>query len=54
VKNDVLTYFTKSWGETGKGVKWEGKRMRTLQDDVESGEAMVFEEEDDANFQLDL
>ena len=46
VKNDVLTYFTKSWGDPGKGVKWLGKRMRTLQDDVDSGEALVFEEEE--------
>jgi len=46
IKNDVLIYFTKSWGEPGRGVKWAGKRMRTLQDDINSGEAMVLEGED--------
>ena len=46
IKNDVLIYFTKSWGEPGRGVKWVGKRMRTLQDDINSGEAMVLENED--------
>ena len=46
IKNDVLIYFTKSWGEPGRGVKWVGKRMRTLQDDINSGEAMVLEDED--------
>ena len=46
IKNDVLIYFTKSWGEPGRGVKWTGKRMRTLQDDINSGEAMVLEDED--------
>ena len=46
IKNDVLIYFTKSWGEPGRGVKWAGKRMRTLQDDINSGEAMVLEDED--------
>jgi len=46
IKNDVLIYFTKSWGEPGRGVKWAGKRMRTLQDDINSGEAMVLEDDD--------
>ena len=46
IKNDVLIYFTKSWGDPGKGVKWIGKRMRTLQDDINEGEALVFEEDD--------
>ena len=54
VKNDVLTYFTKSWGEPGRGVRWMGKRMRKLQDDVDSGNAIVFDEEDDANHLPDL
>ncbi len=46
VKNDVQIYFTKAWGEPGRGVKWKGKRLRTIQDDVEAGEAIVFEDED--------
>ena len=46
VKNDVLSYFSKAWGEPGKGVKWKGHRLRTVQDDVEEGEALVFEEEE--------
>ena len=54
VKNDVLTYFTKSWGEPGRGVRWIGKRMRKLQDDVDSGNALVFDDEDDADHLPDL
>ncbi len=46
VKNDVQIYFTKAWGEPGRGVKWKGKRLRTIQDEVEAGEAIIFEGED--------
>lgn len=34
IKNDVLTYFTKAWGDPRVGVKWKGKRSRTAQDDI--------------------
>ena len=50
VKNDVLSYFSKAWGEPGKGVKWKGRRLRTVQDDVEDGEALVFEEDEFNDF----
>ena len=46
VKNDLCTYFTKAWGEAAKGIKWKGKRLRTLKDDIDSGDALVFSEEE--------
>lgn len=41
VKNDVSTYFTKAWGSPEPGVKWPGKRLRTLKDDMKEGNAFV-------------
>ena len=49
IKNDILTYFTRSWGDPKKGVKWLGKRIRTLQDDIDSGEVIVY---DKIHFQI--
>ena len=37
VKNEVKEYFVKSWGEIGRGGKWTGYRIRTLQDDLDGG-----------------
>ena len=54
VKNDVLTYFTKLWDEPGRGVRWIGRRMRKLQDDVDSGNALVFDEDDNNDHLPDL
>jgi len=46
VKNEVKEYFAKSWGDMGKGGKWSGYRVRTLQDDLENGMAIELEEDD--------
>lgn len=43
VKNDVKIYFVKLWGEPGKGCKWDGYRISTLDDDND----MVILEKDD-------
>ena len=41
IKNDVKEYFSRLWGYAEKGWKWRGYRIRTLQDDLESGEAFI-------------
>jgi P4 family phage/plasmid primase-like protien len=46
VKNEVQEYFTKLWNEPDKGIKWYGYRVRTLEDDIETGEAIILEEKD--------
>lgn len=34
IKNDVKEYFEKLWGETEKGVKWSGYRIKNMQDET--------------------
>lgn len=46
VKGDVLEHYTRLWGDPSKTKIWKGYRARTLQDDVESGDAIVLEQED--------
>jgi phage/plasmid-associated DNA primase len=46
IKKEIEDYFTKLWGETDRGKKWEGYRIRTLADDVEDGSVVILEEED--------
>jgi len=46
IKNDVKDYFETMWGEAIRGVKWQGFRIRTLKDDEDSGDAVVFDESD--------
>ena len=41
IKNDVKEYFLRLWGSAEKGWKWSGYRIRTLQDDLDSGEAFI-------------
>lgn len=45
-KDDVKQYFIKAWGEMLPGMKWKGYKIRSLQDDVEAGEAFVLDQED--------
>jgi len=42
VKNEVEDYFTRIWGALSTGKKWKGYRQRTLQDDIDSGDVIVF------------
>jgi hypothetical protein len=41
IKNDVKQYFVKIWGEPEAGMKWQGYKIRTLEDDINSGNAIV-------------
>ena len=45
-KEQIKEYFTKLWGEPAPGVKWYGYRVRTLDDDVLEGNAIVLDEND--------
>ena len=45
-KIEVKDYFLKLWGEFDKGVKWKGYRIRTIDDDIEEGEALVLGDDD--------
>ena len=46
VKDEVEKYFSKVWDEPEKGKKWKGHRIRTLQDDIDNGDAVVLDDED--------
>ena len=46
IKNEVEEYFIRLWDEPEKGKKWKGYRIRTLQDDIDSGDAIVLEDSD--------
>ena len=46
IKNEVKEYFDRLWGESERGIKWDGHRIRTLQDDVDAGEVIILEEDD--------
>ena len=46
VKNDVKDYFIKIWGEPEPGIKWIGYRIRTVQDDIMSGNAVEMTDDD--------
>jgi len=53
IKNEVKEYFDRLWGDADRGVKWIGYRIRTLQDDVDSGEVIILEEDDLVKYQTD-
>ena len=46
IKNEVKEYFDRLWGDAERGIKWQGYRIRTLQDDVDSGEVVILDEDD--------
>ena len=46
VKNEVKDYFVKMWDEPEPGVKWYGYRIRTIDDDVKDGSAIILDEDD--------
>jgi phage/plasmid-associated DNA primase len=46
VKNEVEEYFIKIWGIPEAGKKWKGYRQRTIQDEIDSGDAIVLTEDD--------
>jgi P4 family phage/plasmid primase-like protien len=53
VKNDVKEYFCKVWGEPEPGIRWYGYRLRTIDDDVKEGNAIVLDDEDLVDYNND-
>ena len=51
IKNEVKEYFEKIWGEPSKGISWRGYRIRTLQDDIDCGDAVVLGENDFVDYE---
>lgn len=46
IKNEIEEYFTRLWDEPEKGKKWKGYRIKTLQDDLDGGNAFILEQSD--------
>lgn len=46
VKNEVKEYFVKMWDEPSRGCIWHGYRVRTMQDDIDSGNIVILEDYD--------
>lgn len=53
IKNEVKEYFEKLWGDTEKGYRWTGYRIRSLQEELDSGDAVILEEDDLINYNND-
>lgn len=45
-KEDMKNELVRKWGELGKGHKWKGYRLRTIDDDEKEGKALVLREDD--------
>jgi predicted nucleotidyltransferase len=45
-RSEVEEYFGKVWGHPLAGMKWKGYRKKTLEDEIESGEAFYIDDED--------
>ncbi len=50
IKNEVKEYFERLWGEPERGCRWNGYRFRTLEEDIEDGEAVVMDANDLVNY----
>ena len=50
IKNDVKEYFEHLWGTPERGIKWDGYRLRTPQDDINDGTVIVMTEDDLVNY----
>lgn len=44
-KGEVKEYYTKLWGEPVRGF-WRGRRLKTLEDEINSGDVIVLNEDD--------
>lgn len=53
IKNDVKDYFERVWGDAERGTRWKGYRIRTLKDELESGDAVLLTEEDLVDYNED-
>ena len=51
IKNEVKEYFEKLWGVSDRGVKWHGYKIRTLQDELDDGSAVILDENDLVNYE---
>jgi phage/plasmid-associated DNA primase len=45
-RNDIEDYFSKLWDEPSKGKKWYGYKIRTMEDDIKDGTAIVLTDDD--------
>ena len=45
-KIEVKDYFLKLWGAFDNGVKWKGYKVKTIDDDIEEGEAIILDDDD--------
>lgn len=53
IKNELKEYFEKLWGEPAPGIVWKGYKLRTLQDDLDEGNAFILEKDDLINYDDD-
>lgn len=49
LKNEVKDYFIKLWGESENG-KWRGYRIKTIADEIDSGTALVVDDDELHNY----
>lgn len=52
VKNEVREYFTRLWGEPSTGLKWNGHKIRTLQDEIDEGIVVVLDDDDLVDYSI--
>lgn len=52
IKNEIEEYFCKIWGDTHKGKIWMGYRGRTLQDDIDNGDAIIMDDSELVDYTL--
>ncbi len=46
IKNEIEEYFSRLWGDPDKGKKWNGYRIKTIQDDIDNGDVIILKNED--------
>lgn len=46
IKNEVKEYFERLWGDSERGCKWMGYRIRTIDEHVASGDTVILDEDD--------
>jgi len=51
-RSDVEEYFTRLWGDAERGKKWSGYRIRTIQDEVDAGDAIILDDEDLVDYDI--
>ena len=50
IKNHIRAYFEKLWGKPGRGCRWKGYKIRTLEEEMASGNAVVMSPDDLMNY----